>query len=87
MICDKYRGKNTGPQCVKDGNTSIQGQPHSGRPRTASTEPNKKRVDEIIKQDRCVKLDTTAKKQCSSGDNWKLRLLENMCPLGTAFTD
>ena len=31
----------------KDGNTSIQDQPHSGRPQTASTEPNK-RVDEII---------------------------------------
>jgi len=35
----------------KDGNTSIQDQPHSGRPQTASTEPNKKRVDEIIKTD------------------------------------
>ena len=33
----------------KDGNTSIQDKPHSGRPRTASTEPNKKRVDENIK--------------------------------------
>jgi len=29
----------------KDGNTSIQDQPRSGRSRTASTEPNKKRVD------------------------------------------
>jgi len=36
----------------KDWNTSIQDQPRSGRPRTASTEPNKKRVDEIIKEDR-----------------------------------
>ena len=35
----------------KDGNTGIQDQPRSGRPRTASTEPNKKRVDEIIKTD------------------------------------
>jgi len=31
----------------KDGNTSIQDQPRSGRPQTASTEPNKKRDDEI----------------------------------------
>ena len=31
----------------EDGNTSIQDQPRSGRPRTASTEPKKKRVDEI----------------------------------------
>jgi len=46
----------------KDGNTSIQDQPHSGRPRTASTEPNKKRVDEIIKKDRRVMLDTIATK-------------------------
>ena len=38
----------------KDGNTSIQDQPRSGCPQTASTEPNKKRVDEIIKEDRCV---------------------------------
>ena len=29
----------------KDGNTSIQDQPRSGRPRTASTEPNKKSFD------------------------------------------
>jgi len=32
----------------KDGNTSIQHQPQSGRPRIASTEHNKERVDEII---------------------------------------
>jgi len=46
----------------KDGNTSIQDQPHSGRPRTASTESNKKVVDEIIKEDRHVMLDTIATK-------------------------
>jgi len=44
----------------KDGNTSIQDQPHSSHPRTASTEPNKKRVDEIIKEDRHVMLDAIA---------------------------
>ena len=32
----------------RDGNTSIQDKPCSGRPRTASTEPSKKRFDEII---------------------------------------
>jgi len=46
----------------KDGNTSIQGQPGSGRPRTASTEPDKKRLDKIIKEDRRVTLDAIATK-------------------------
>jgi len=46
----------------KDGNTSIQDQPRSGRPRTVSTEPDKKRLDEIIKEDRCVTLDAIATK-------------------------
>ena len=46
----------------KDGNTSIQDKPRSGRPRTASTEPNKKRADEIIKEDRRVTLDAIATK-------------------------
>jgi hypothetical protein len=47
---------------VKDGNTSIQDQPRSGRLQTISTEPNKKRADEIIKEDRCVTLDAIATK-------------------------
>jgi len=42
----------------KDGNTSIQDQPRSRRPRTASTERNKERVDEIIQDDRLVTVDT-----------------------------
>ena len=46
----------------KDGNTSIQDKPRSGCPRTASTEPNKKRVDEIITEDRRVTLDAIATK-------------------------
>ena len=46
----------------KDGNTSIQDQPRSGRPRTASNEPNKKRVDEIINGDRRVTLDVITTK-------------------------
>ena len=44
----------------KDGNTSIQNQPRSGRPRLASTEHNE-RVDEIIQGDRRVTVDTTAR--------------------------
>ena len=44
----------------KDGNMSIQDQPYSSCPQTASTEPNKKRVDEIIKEDRCVMLGAVA---------------------------
>ena len=46
----------------KDGNTSIQDQARSGHPQTASTEPNKKRVDEIIKEDRRATLDAIATK-------------------------
>jgi len=42
----------------KDGNTSIQDQPRSVRPRTASNERNKERVDEIIQDDRHVTVDT-----------------------------
>jgi hypothetical protein len=45
----------------KDGNT-IKYQPLSGRPRTASTESNKKRVYEIIKEDRRVTLDAVEAK-------------------------
>ena len=46
----------------KDGNMSILDQPRSSRPQTASTEPNKKRVDEIIKEDRRVTRDEIATK-------------------------
>jgi len=45
----------------KDGNTSIQDEPRSGRPRTASTERNKERMDEIIQDDRRVTVDTIAR--------------------------
>src|SRR5215469_15109929 len=44
----------------KDGNTSIQDEPRSGRPQTASTEQNKERVDEIIQVDGHVTVDTIA---------------------------
>ena len=46
----------------KGGNRSIQDKPRSGRPRTASTEPNKKRYDEIIKEEGRVTLDAIATK-------------------------
>jgi transposase len=46
----------------KDGNTSIKDEPRSGSPRTASTERNKERVDEIIQDDRCVTVDPIARK-------------------------
>ena len=46
----------------KDGNTSIQDEPCSWHPRTASMERNKERVDELIREDRCVTVtDITAK--------------------------
>jgi len=45
----------------KDGNMSIQDQPRSGHPQTASTERNKERVDEIIQNDRHVTVDTIAR--------------------------
>jgi len=41
---------------------SIQDQPRNDRPHKASAEPNKKRVDEIIKEDRRVTLDAIATK-------------------------
>jgi len=44
----------------KDENTSIQDEPQSGCPQTASTEHNKERVDEIIQDDRHVTVDTIA---------------------------
>jgi hypothetical protein len=46
----------------KDGNTGIQNQPPSGRLRIASTKPNKKTADEIIKEDGRVTLDAIANK-------------------------
>jgi hypothetical protein len=44
------------------GTRASQDQPRSGRPGTASTEANKKRVGEMIKEDRRVTRDTIATK-------------------------
>jgi transposase len=58
----------------KDWNTSIEHEPRSDHPQTASTECNKKRVDEIIQDDTHVTVDTIAQKlgighNCSIGDD------------------
>ncbi|GFO20039.1 histone-lysine N-methyltransferase SETMAR [Plakobranchus ocellatus] len=42
--------------CIKDGRTSLQDEPRSGRPNTANNDWNTARVDELIKVDRRVKL-------------------------------
>jgi hypothetical protein len=39
---------------LKGGNTDIADQPRCGRPRTAATEGNKQKVDELIRQDRRI---------------------------------
>ena len=62
----------------KDGNTNIQNQPRSGRPRTASTEPNKKRFDEIIKENRPVTLDAVAT-QLGIGHNAVQEMIGSLC--------
>jgi hypothetical protein len=44
----------------KVGNTDIADQPRCGRPRTAATERNKQKVDELIRQDRRITVRETA---------------------------
>jgi transposase len=44
----------------KDGNTDITNQPCYGRPRTAATERNKQKFDELIRQDRRITFRETA---------------------------
>jgi hypothetical protein len=44
----------------KDGNTDIADLPRCGRPRTAATERNKQKVDELIRQDRRITFRETA---------------------------
>jgi len=60
----------------KDGNTSIQDQPRSGRPQTASTERNEK-VDEIIQDDRRVTVDTIAQ-TLGTGHNAVHEVIESL---------
>jgi len=62
----------------KDGNTSIQDEPPSRRPRTASTERNnKERVDEIIQDDRRVTVDTIAR-TLGIGNNAVQEMIESL---------
>ena len=60
-MCTGVSGVRRWVKHFKDGNTSIQDEPRKGRPRTASTERNKERVDEIIQDDRRVTVDTTVR--------------------------
>ena len=46
----------------KDGNTSIKDEPRSSRPRTASTDRNKERVDALIREDRHITVNEIATK-------------------------
>jgi hypothetical protein len=41
-------------ETFKDGNTDIADQPRCGRQRTAATERNKQKVDEVLRQDRRI---------------------------------
>ena len=60
----------------KDGNTSMQDEPRSGRPRTASMERNKERINEFIREDRCVTVNEIA-----------ATLAKSLCPLDPKFFD
>ena len=60
-VCMDASSVRRGVKHFKAGNTSIQDDPRSGRPRTDSTERNKKKVDEIIQVDRRVTVDTIAR--------------------------
>jgi transposase len=54
---DAYMGARGVRRWVKhfmDGNTDIADQPRCGRPRTAATERNKQKFDELIRQDRRI---------------------------------
>jgi hypothetical protein len=52
----------------KDGNTDIADQPRCGRPRTAATEHNKQKVDELIRQDRRMTVEWGTMRSRSDGD-------------------
>jgi histone-lysine N-methyltransferase SETMAR len=65
----------------KDGNTSIEDEPRSGRPQTASTERNKKRVDEIIQDNRHVTVNTIARK-LGIGHSAVQEMIESNCKDG-----
>jgi hypothetical protein len=71
-----------------DGNTDIADQLRCGRLRTAATERNKQKVDELIREDRRI----TGKLQCSlewgtmrSSRWWRFWDIGNLFPLGSPF--
>jgi hypothetical protein len=70
----------------KDGNTDIADQPRCGRQRTAATERNKQKVDELIRQDReiAVQLGVSGA-PCSPGDDGDFGISESFFPLGSSF--
>jgi len=59
-VCMGASSVQRGVKHFKNGNTSIQDEPRSSRPLTASTERNKERVNEIIQDDRHVTVDAIA---------------------------
>jgi hypothetical protein len=74
----------------KDGNTDIADQSRCGRQRTAATERNKHKVDELIGQDRRI-----SQGNCSAdwggaprgpGDNGDFGISESLFPLGSPFS-
>jgi hypothetical protein len=70
----------------KDGNTDIADQPRCGQPGTAATEPNKQKVDELIRQDRKITFREIAA-QFGVGQHVVQEILEilgyrKFCPVG-----
>jgi transposase len=75
----------------KDGNTDIVYQPRCGRPRTAAAERNKQKVDELIRQDRRIRVREIAA-QLGVGHHALQEMmeilgyrLESLFPLGSPF--
>ena len=71
----------------KDGDTNIKDEPRSGRPRTASTDRNKERVDALIREDRRITVNEIARTQCSARNDSQFRVPKSLCPLGSTFID
>jgi transposase len=61
----------------KDGNTDIANQSRCGQPRTATTERNKQKVDELIRQDRRITARGIAK-QLTVGHHGVEEMMENL---------
>jgi transposase len=68
----------------KDGNTDIADQPRCGRLRTAATERNKQKVDELIRQDRRITVRGIAA-QLGVGHQAILEMMEILFSKGSSF--